>query len=450
MCGIVGVFGSDRASTIAYQGLYQLQHRGQDSAGMVSADGAEFHDVRGLGLLREVASPATLRGLPGPAAIGHVRYRTAGTVTAQETQPFTARSKHGLLALAHNGNFPMADAERDRLLAAGVPMTTGSDTEVAVHLLARADGSGLPEVIRNAFSPLVGAYAMVLMTPAAVAGFRDPYGFRPLFWGRLNRGWMFASETCALTHLGATDIGEVAPGQIIVVSDAGPAVHQGWTPKDRKLCAFEKIYITRPDSELDGRDISAVRYRLGRSLAHEQPIQEGADSVVPVLDSGQWAALGFADASGIPYRPAMNRNHYIDRTFIKPEQSMRDLAVTMKHGLSPAWVRGKRVVLVDDSIVRAVTMRRTVELMRRAGALRVHVRISCPPIISPCHYGVDMKTREELYAATHTETETRHYLDADTLGYLSWEGLLETFGDGGGRRHCTSCFTGDYPTEIPR
>ncbi|HXV26627.1 MAG TPA: amidophosphoribosyltransferase [Candidatus Paceibacterota bacterium] len=448
MCGIVGVFGSDRAGELAYQGLYQLQHRGQDSAGIVTADGEHWQERRGLGLLRDAVDFAELRGPDGTSAIGHVRYRTAGEVSTQETQPFVAETRHGRIAVAHNGNFPMAAAGRQLLMARGAPVITHSDTEVAVHFIAQAKGVRLTDAIKVAFAALDGAYAMLVMAPGTMVGFRDPYGFRPLFWGRRGKACLFASETCALTHLGVEEVHEVRPGTGVIADADGVREEVFAEYRKRRLCAFEKIYISRPDSVLDGADVSQDRYALGFRLAEEFPAD--ADIVIPVLDSGQWAALGYAERSGIPYRPAMNRNHYVDRTFIKPEESLRDLAVAMKHSITRAWVRGQRVVLVDDSIIRAVTMKRTIRLIRSAGAKEIHVRVSSPPVVSPCFYGVDMRTKRELYAAEHGVQGVREYLGADSLEYLSREGMLAAFGDDAGASHCVACFTGEYPTPVPK
>jgi len=446
-CGVFGIFGHAEASNLTYLGLYALQHRGQESAGIAASDGVQVRHRKGMGYVNDAFDAQALSTLPGHLAIGHVRYSTAGESKLANAQPILVDSVHGQFAIGHNGNLINAGDLREALVRDGAIFQTNSDTEVVVHLFARSREEGSEKAIVDALSQVRGAFSFVMLTHDRVFGVRDPHGFRPLAIGRIGDAWVLCSETCALDLIGAAYVREVEPGELVVLSAAGVKSVKPFGPAQHAHCIFEHVYFARPDSYVFGESVNEVRTGLGRRLAREQPVE--ADVVVPIPDSGVCAAVGFAEASGIPMRFGLIRNHYVGRTFIQPQQSIRHFGVRVKLNPVRSIIEGRRVVLVDDSIVRGTTSRKIVRMVRGAGAREVHMRISCPPTISPCFYGVDTPRRSELIAATHTLEEIRKYLDADSLGYLSLDGLTSGV-PGGGSKYCTSCYTGIYPVAFPR
>jgi amidophosphoribosyltransferase len=445
-CGIVGIHGHSEAANIAYLGLYALQHRGQESAGICSTQGGEHFVHRAMGLVADVFSEKTLARLPGRHAIGHVRYSTAGSSTVRNAQPFCANTDGGPVAIAHNGNLVNAGAVRRELEGRGAIFSTTSDSEVIVHLLARSREATLEERLIDSLSRVKGAFSLVMLTHDALVAVRDPSGFRPLVLGRLDGAWIVASETCALDLVGATVERHLDPGEVVVIRRGRVRTLRPFPrPTRESFCVFEYMYFARPDSSLRGGNVYAYRKELGRLLAREHPAR--ADLVVPLLDSGNAAALGYSEESGIPYETAIIRNHFVGRTFIEPAQSIRDFGVKIKHNPIRGQLEGKRVVLVDDSIVRGTSMLKISNMMRSSGAREVHVRISAPPTIRPCHYGIDMPTREELIAANHSLDEIRDAIGADTLGYLSVETIRRT---GASLKHgiCDACFSDEYPVPV--
>jgi len=446
MCGIFGVHGHPEAAHLTYLGLYALQHRGQESAGIVASNGREQHVHRAMGLVADVFGDKLLRQLPGRHAMGHVRYSTTGGSTLRNAQPFCATTDGGPVAIAHNGNLVNAGAIRRELEGRGSILTSTSDSEVIVHLLARSRERTPEDRLIDALSRVKGAYSLAMLTDDALILARDPFGFRPLSLGRLDNAWVAASETCALDLIGAEYERDVDPGELVVIRRGRLRTLRPWPRAPRQaFCIFEHIYFARPDSTIAGHNVYAFRKELGRILAREHPV--AADMVVPVLDSGNAAALGYAEESGIPYETALVRNQYVKRTFIEPSQSIRDFRVRIKHNASRTMLAGKRVVLVEDSIVRGTTLLKLVDLIRNAGASEVHVRVSSPPNIGPCHYGIDTPTREELIAHRHSVAEIREILGADTLGYLSLEGLR---GAARQLKHgiCDACFSDAYPVPV--
>jgi len=444
-CGVFGIFGHPEAAKMAYLGLYALQHRGQESAGIASTDGANVYVHKSLGHVQEIFTPDVIAQLPGAAAIGHTRYSTAGDTSLTNAQPVVIDCNKGKLALGHNGNLTNALEVRRRLEHRGSIFQTTSDTEVIVHLIARSSARNLSGAIADALNQVEGAYSLLLLTRDEIYAIRDPRGFRPLSLGRLNGAWVAASETCAFDLIDAEYVREVEPGEMVRISRSGLESIRFAPEKPHQYCIFEHVYFARPDSVVFGRPVNESRERLGRLLAQEHPAQ--ADLVTPVPDSGVPAAIGFAAESGIPFRMGLIRNHYIGRTFIEPEQAIRDFGVKLKLNPVRRMLEGKRVVLVDDSIVRGTTSRKIVRLVREAGATEVHVRISCPPTISPCYYGVDTPRREELIGANKSIEQIREFLGADSLGYLSLKSMRAAVEDTDGR-FCTSCYTGSYPTEL--
>jgi amidophosphoribosyltransferase len=444
-CGLFGVWNHPEAANVTYLGLYALQHRGQESAGIAATDGVNFHTEKAMGWVADVFSPERLRRLPGQRAIGHVRYSTAGSSRLRNAQPITANTARGPIAIAHNGNLTNAEALRREMERDGAIFQSNSDTEVILHLLARAPAGPLEEQLPHALRQVTGAYSLLILTPEAMYAVRDPYGFRPLGLGRLEDFWIVASETCALDLIEAKYEREVEPGEIVAISDAGVRSLRFAPPAERLQCVFEYVYFARPDSVLWGRNVHTVRKALGRELAREHPVE--ADVVIPVPDSGTSAALGFAEQSGIHYEMGLIRNHYVGRTFIEPKQRIRHFGVKVKLNPMRDMLDGKRVVVVDDSIVRGTTSRKIVRMIQSAGAREVHMRISSPPIQWPCYYGIDTPTRKELIGASHTVEEIRRYLGADTLGYLSLEGMLKATGSEPAH-FCNACFTGNYRVGI--
>jgi amidophosphoribosyltransferase len=495
-CGVCGVYGHPEAAKLAYLGLYALQHRGQESAGIVSSDGRELHLEKAMGLVADIFQPEVLERLPGDAALGHTRYSTAGDTSLMNAQPIVIDCNKGKLALGHNGNLPTAARWRRTLEHKGSIFQTTSDTEVIVHLVARSQARNLSGALADALNQVEGAYSLLVLTRDEMYALRDPRGFRPLALGKLDGAWVVASETCAFDLIGATYVRDVEPGEMLRISRAGMESLHFAPEKPLQQCIFEHVYFSRPDSLVFGRVVEQSREMLGRMLAREHGVP--ADIVVPVPDSGVPAAVGYSQESGVPFRMGLIRNHYVGRTFIEPQQSIRDFGVKLKLNPVPEILRGQRVVLVDDSIVRGTTSRKIVRMMREAGAAEVHMRISCPPTISPCYYGVDTPTREELIASddsqvrprltpeeletfeaqiirgagvspadsqsTHngktaggtpalreprslrTIEEIRRYLGADSLGYVSLASLRRAVGDTRGS-FCTSCYTGVYPVD---
>ena len=446
-CGVFGIFGHPEAANLTYLGLYALQHRGQESAGIAASDGVQIRHRKAMGYVNEAFDADSLAKLPGTLAIGHVRYSTAGESKVSNAQPIVVDSVHGQFAIGHNGNLVNAGEVRDALVRDGAIFQTNSDTEVVVHLFARSREATIDNAIVDAIGQVRGAFSFVMMTKDRLIGVRDPNGFRPLAIGRLGDAWVICSETCALDLIGATYERDVEPGEVVVVSAAGLKSIKPFAQAPHSQCVFEHVYFARPDSYVFGESVNEVRTGLGRRLAKESPVV--ADVVVPIPDSGVCAAVGYAEESGIPMRMGLIRNHYVGRTFIQPQQSIRHFGVKVKLNPVRSIIEGRRVVLVDDSIVRGTTSRKIVRMIRSAGAREVHMRISCPPTVSPCFYGVDTPRRSELIGATHTLEEIRKYLDADSLGYLSLDGLTESV-NGGKTRYCTSCYTGVYPIAFPR
>jgi amidophosphoribosyltransferase len=445
-CGVVGVHGHAEASTIAYLGLYALQHRGQESAGICTSHGGEQFVHRAMGLVSEIYNERTLAKLPGRHAIGHVRYSTSGESLLRNAQPICANTDGGPVAIAHNGNLVNAHAVRRELEGRGAIFSTTSDSEVVLHLLARSRESSLEDRLIDALSRVKGAFSLVLLTHDSLIAVRDPNGFRPLTLGRLEGSYVVASETCALDLIGAQVERDLDPGEVVVIRRGRLRTLRPFARAVREtFCIFEYIYFARPDSNLRGGNVYAFRKELGRTLAREHPVQ--ADMVVPLLDSGTAAALGYAEEAGIPYETALIRNHFVHRTFIEPAQSIRHFGVKVKHNAIREILGGKRVALVDDSIIRGTTLNKIATMIRAAGAREVHVRISAPPTISPCHYGIDMPTRQELIAHRLSVPEIREHLGVDSLSYLSLEGVR---GVARSLKHgiCDACFSEDYPVPV--
>lgn len=445
-CGVFGIYGPEEASRLAYLGLYAMQHRGQESAGIVSSDGSRLYSERGMGYVGDIFGEDQLGRLPGNAAIGHVRYSTAGKVSINEAQPFAVKCGFGQIALCHNGNLPDAAEARHRLEQEGAIFSSTSDTEVVLHRIARSRAGNVVGAIIEALRHEEGAFSMLFATPNSLIAARDPRGFRPLCMGELEGATVFASETCAFDLIGARYVRDVEPGEIVVVDDNGVQSLHPFVPKPISHCIFEHVYFSRPDSLVFGRSVNKSRHLFGRHLARECPAN--ADIVVPVPDSGVAAAIGFAAESGLKFRFGLMRNHYVGRTFIEPRSSIRHFGVKIKLNPVRDLIEGKRVVLIDDSIVRGTTSKKIVKMVREAGAREVHMRISCPPTIAPCYYGVDTPTHEELIAAQNSIEEIREFLEADSLGYLSMKGMLEAVGDAGNTKFCTACYTGSYPTDL--
>jgi len=446
MCGIIGVSGVPDAARVAYLGLYALQHRGQESAGIVSVtrDG-ESHSKVGMGLVSETFDDATLQRLPGDVAVGHTRYSTTGSTILANAQPCLVNYRLGSLSVAHNGNLTNAAEIRKDLVNRGSIFTSSSDTEVLVHLVARSEAPDPELQIRSALERLEGAFSLVIGVGRTLYAVVDPRGFRPLVLGQLGDGVVAASETCALDLVGATVIREMQPGEFVRIVDGRIENLQPLRPRPVSRCVFELIYFARPDSHIFGQSVDRVRREAGRRLAIEHPAP-GADVVFSVPDSSNAMALGFSEASGIKLEHGLIRNHYVGRTFIHPTQALRVAKVKIKFNPVRGVIEGQRVVVVDDSLVRGTTSRGLVQMIRAAGAREVHLRLASPPITGPCHYGIDTPTREELIASTHSMDEIRDYLGVDSLGYLSLDGMVAAAGGG---PFCHACFSGDYPTAVP-
>ena len=443
-CGVFGIASHKEAARHAYLGLYALQHRGQESAGIISTDGVQLFQQKGLGHVADVFTDEALASLPGTSAIGHVRYSTTGSSSLPNAQPFVSKSWRGPIALAHNGNLVNSSRIRRKLELEGAIFQTTSDTEVVLHLLARSPISELDQALQEVLRQIQGAYSMLLQTPKTLYAIRDPYGVRPLCLGRLNGSYTVASETCAFDLIDGEHIRDVVPGEILKIQD-GQLESFFLPPAPQKAhCIFEHVYFARPDSKVFDRSVHLSRYQMGRRLAREAPVE--ADLVVPVPDSGVTAALGYADESGIPFQVGLIRNHYVGRTFIEPKQSIRHFGVKIKLNPVKELLQGKKVILIDDSIVRGTTSRKIVEMVRSAGALEVHVRICSPPTISPCYYGIDTPTHEELIGNNKTLEEIRDFTQADTLAYLSLDGMKEAVSDQ--QDFCSACFDLHYPIAI--
>jgi len=448
MCGIIGVSGLAEAARLAYLGLYSLQHRGQESAGVVAVDGegvARAH--RGMGLVAEIFNEHIIAGLPGDVAIAHTRYSTAGTSVLANAQPVLAGYREGPLALAHNGNLTNAVQLRSDLVNKGSIFQTSSDSEVLVHLIARSEAREPEDQLLDALERVEGAYSLVITVGRTLYAIVDPRGFRPLWLGRLGAGHVVASETCAFDLIGAKAVRELQPGDFVRIRDGKVERLASLPPKPVHRCIFELVYFSRPDSTIFGRSVDRVRRALGRELAREHPTP-GADCVFSVPDSSNAMALGYAEQAGLKLEHALIRNHYVGRTFIHPAQQIRSSKVKIKFNPVREVLEGKKVVVVDDSLVRGTTSKELVQMIRHAGAREVHFRVASAPITGPCHYGIDTPTRDELIAANHSVEEIRTHLGVETLGYLSLDGMLRAAG-GDPSEFCHACFSGDYPTTIP-
>jgi amidophosphoribosyltransferase len=452
-CGVVAIWGNSEASTLAYLGLHALQHRGQESAGIASSDGERILLYKDMGLVADIFNDETLARVPGRLAIGHTRYSTTGDSALLNAQPIRVECNKGRIALAHNGNLVNAADIRKRFERQGSIFQTTSDSEIILHLIAHSTEQTLVDAISDALRRIEGAFSVVLITPDTIFAARDPRGFRPLCMGRMPASdgqrdvIVFASETCAFDLIGATYERDIEPGELVEVNDSGVFSYRYTPALPQSKCIFEHVYFSRPDSLVFGVPVQQAREAMGRQVAREAPVE--ADIVVPVPDSGVTAAMGYSFESGIPLQFGLIRNHYVGRTFIEPEQRVRDFGVKLKLNPVRAVLKGKRVVLFDDSIVRGTTSKKIVRMIRDAGAKEVHMRISCPPTISPCYYGVDTPTRGQLIAATKTVDEIRDFIGADSLAYLSLEGLRLACGERPGQptTFCTSCYTGKYPTD---
>src|ERR1700723_1426369 len=450
-CGVAAIYGHPEASKLAYLSLYALQHRGQESAGISTSDGALIHTKKSMGHVADIFTVPVLKELPGTMAIGHTRYSTTGDTVERNAQPFSIQCNKGRISVAHNGNITNAAELRKSLEARGSIFQASSDTEVILHLVAYSREKTLAGALREALLQLEGAFSLVFLAQDRIIVARDPQGFRPLAMGQLEfsggtPAHVFASETCAFDLINAVYMGDVQPGEMVIVGPEGVTRERYAPHRQLSQCVFEHVYFSRPDSIVFGRPVQESREMLGRLLARECPAE--ADLVVPVPDSGVSAAIGYSAESGLPFRQALIRNHYVGRTFIEPSQAIRDLGVRMKLNPVRYLLEGKSVVLVDDSIVRGTTSRKIVRMVRQAGAREVHLRISCPPTVSPCFYGVDTPTRGELIASNHNIEEIRRFVEADTLGYLSLNSLRKAVGDDARHEYCYACYTGDYPTDL--
>jgi amidophosphoribosyltransferase len=453
-CGVIAIHGHPDAARQAYLGLYALQHRGQESAGIATADGLHLANIKGMGLVSEIFTDDVLAKLPGEMAIGHTRYSTTGDSALLNAQPIRVDSVKGLIAIAHNGNLVNLGNLRARLERDGAYFQTTSDSEIIVQLIAHSRASTLVDAIADSLSQVEGAFSIVMMTRDRIFAARDPRGFRPLSMGRIKNPdgpgagpdtIVFASETCAFDLLRAEYIRDVLPGELVMVTQDGVTSRQFANGVPQSSCIFEHVYFARPDSRIFGRWVQESRDQMGRQLARESAVP--ADVVVPVPDSGVTAALGYAEEAGLPFRFGLIRNHYVGRTFIEPEQRVRDFGVRLKLNPVRNLLEGQRVILIDDSIIRGTTSRKIVRMVRGAGAKEVHLRISCPPTISPCFYGVDTPSKRDLIAANKSIEEIRSFIEADSLAYLSLDGLLKSCDGQEHTSYCTACYTGNYPTQ---
>ena len=444
-CGVVGVYGHPEAANLVYLGLYALQHRGQESAGIVASTHSKMRLEVGMGLVADVFDPIRILKLPGPLAIGHNRYSTAGKSELVNAQPCMINYSAGSLALAHNGNLVNAHAIRKGLGSKGAIFQSTNDSEVIVHLMAQSKAETFVDQAAEALRQVSGAYSLVLMTKTELVAARDPHGFRPLCLGKLDGAYIVASETCVMDLIEAEFIREVEPGELILINDQGIQSFFPFKKVETKHCVFEHIYFARPDSFIFGEHVYTARKNMGRAMAQESPAD--VDLIVPVPDSGVVSAMGFAEESGIPFEMGLIRNHYVGRTFIEPQSQIRHFGVKLKLNPVKEIIAGKRIAIIDDSIVRGTTARKIVKMLRDAGAKEVHLRISAPPILHSCFYGIDTPTKEELIAHTHDLEETRQYLAADSLAYLSLEKMMEVL-ENGKKKFCSACFDGNYPIPI--
>ncbi len=445
MCGIIGIYNHPEASNLAYLGLYAMQHRGQESAGIISTDGAEFYSHKAMGLVSDIFPLEVIERLRGNTAIGHVRYSTTGASLLNNSQPFMINYAHGTLAIAHNGNLVNAEDIKSDLVSRGAIFQSSMDTEVIMHLIAGFQEPNLVGSIAAALRRVKGAYSLVFMNGDRLIAARDPYGIRPLVLGKLNETYIVASESCVFDLIEAEFVREIDPGEILVIKNKRLKSYHPFPEQKTANCIFEHIYFARPDSTLFGDTVYNVRKRLGCLLAKEHPV--AADMVVPVPDSGIPAALGYAQELNIPWELALIRNHYVGRTFIEPSQSIRHFGVKIKLNAIKSMFTGKRVVIVDDSIVRGTTMRKIIKMIRAAGAKEIHVRISSPPTDYPCYYGIDTPTRKELIASSHSIDDIRRYITADSLNYIHSKDLAKAVNCN--RSFCDACFTGNYPITFP-
>lgn len=444
-CGVVGIHGHKDAAQLAYLALYALQHRGEESAGIVSFDYKKVHMHKGMGLVGNVFTEDTIKKLKGPVAIGHVRYSTTGSSTTKNVQPLLINHKKGFIAVAHNGNLTNSVELRNELEDSGSILQTTMDSELILHFLVKDQLNNYRQKMVPMLSKLEGAYSFVLLINDTIYAMRDPLGFRPLCIGKIDDAYVVASETCALDMIGASYIRDVEPGEVVMIDKSGLASLGKVQSPNHAFCIFEFIYFARPDSNIFTKSVYLARKNLGRMLAKEHP--QAADIVMPIPDSGNYAALGYAEASGIPLEMAYVRNHYIGRTFIQPSQLIRDFKVKVKLNPIRDVLKGKRVVIVEDSIVRGTTSRGRVRALREAGATEIHMRVSCPPLISPCFYGIDFPTKKELIASSHSIEEIRQFIGVDSLKYISLEGMLNSMMLPK-EEFCAACFTGSYPTKI--
>ena len=447
-CAVFGISGHEEAANLAYLGLYALQHRGQEGSGIVSGDGERFFQQKGLGLVADIYSKGKLKELPGSKAIGHNRYSTAGSSDMRNVQPLSVNFAFGNLALAHNGNLINAGVLRGELEAYGAIFQSDSDSEVIIHLIAHSKGDTIINRVIDSLSLVRGAFSLVLLTDDHLIAARDPYGFRPLCLGRYKESWVVASETCAFDLIDATFVREVEPGEIVVIQGTELTSYHPFLERNRAQCIFEYVYFSRPDSKIFGSNaVYPIRKAFGRQLAKECPAD--ADLVIPVPDSGVPAALGYAEGMGIPFEVGLTRNHYVGRTFIEPQEAIRHFGVKLKLNPVPDVLEGKRIVVVDDSLVRGTTSQKIVQMLRKAGAREIHMRISSPPVIAPCFYGIDTPTQKELLGFQSSLEQIRQYITADSLGYLSLEGMLAT-APGSSQHYCTACFTDKYPITLTK
>ncbi len=446
MCGVFGIFGHEEASNLTYLGLHALQHRGQESAGIVAADGPVLKSYKQMGLVADVFNATTLGMLPGRSAIGHVRYSTAGSSLLANAQPLMVAWSMGQMSVAHNGNLVNHDALKKKLELEGTIYQSDSDTETVLHLIARSRGTTFEDRVVEALKQTVGAYSLLFLTDKKLVAVRDAFGFRPLVLGRLKNAYVLASETTALDLIEAEFLREIEPGEMVVIDEHGLKSTFPFEKKRSGRCIFEHVYFARSDTQLFGRSVFETRKKLGVQLAKEQPAN--ADVVIAVPDSGVPAAIGYAQGSGIPYDIGLIRSHYVGRTFIEPQQSIRHFGVKLKLSAVRATLKDKRVVVIDDSIVRGTTSRKIVKMLKDAGAREVHVRIASPPTTWPCYYGIDTPSRQELIAASHSIDEIAKYITADSLGYLTLDGLHATVGDPERMTYCSACFSGAYLTAL--
>ncbi|MDD5645111.1 MAG: amidophosphoribosyltransferase [bacterium] len=446
-CGVVGVYGHKYASNLAHLSLYALQHRGEESCGITSYDGKKIHSYKSMGLVGDVFNEEVIKKLKGNMAIGHVRYSTTGSSDIKNAQPFAINYKKGHISLAHNGNITNSGELRMFLENNGSIFQTTMDSEIIVHLLVQEPFLPINERFRNAIGKLRGAFSLVVMADNGIYGVRDPLGFRPLCIGRLEETYIIASETCALDIAGAEYLRDVEPGEIVRIDDRGVISVKYSTVMPKAFCIFENIYFSRPDSRIFTSSVYQSRKKLGIRLAQEHPVN--ADFVMPVPDSGTVAAVGYAEESGLPLEMGFVRNHYIGRTFIQPSQLSRDFKVKIKLNPVTSLVKDKRIVIVEDSIVRGTTSRGRVKALRKAGAKEVHMRVSCPPLVSPCYYGIDFPTKRELIAAKYSEKKIADFIGVDSLKYLSLGGMLDAMGTDK-QNFCTACFTGKYPVSFKK